>query len=312
MLNGKYCGQDIGSGTDVWKFSEDVKAGIMSLEQFMDAEACMSRSAGHCMVMGTASTMASMVEALGLGLPYNAALPAVDSRRYALAHLAGRRIVDADPGGRPHLEDPDARRLRERDSRQRRDRRLDQRRDPPARHRRPRRRAADAGRLGRRRPRRADARRSQAVGPVPDGGLPLRGRPAGGDSHARRGRPAQPRRDDGQRQDDLGELQRRAALEHRGHPADRQAAGGERRHRRAARQPRARRRGAQAVGRVAAADEASRPRHRLRHHRALQGAHQRSGAERRRRRACWCCGTAGRSDIRAWRKSATWACRRRC
>ena len=93
MLNGKYCGQDIGSGTDVWKFSEDVKAGVMSLEQFMDAEASMSRSAGHCMVMGTASTMASMVEALGVALPYNAALPAVDSRRYALAHLAGRRIV---------------------------------------------------------------------------------------------------------------------------------------------------------------------------------------------------------------------------
>jgi dihydroxy-acid dehydratase len=93
MLNGKYCGQDIGSGTDVWRFSEEVKAGTMSLEQFMDAEASMSRSAGHCMVMGTASTMASMVESLGLALPYNAALPAVDSRRYALAHHAGRRIV---------------------------------------------------------------------------------------------------------------------------------------------------------------------------------------------------------------------------
>jgi dihydroxy-acid dehydratase len=93
MLNGKYCGQDIGSGTDVWKFSEDVKAGVMSLEQFMDAEACMSRSPGHCMVMGTASTMAAMVEALGVAPPYNAALPAVDSRRAALAHLAGRRIV---------------------------------------------------------------------------------------------------------------------------------------------------------------------------------------------------------------------------
>jgi dihydroxy-acid dehydratase len=93
MLNGKYCGMDIGSGTDVWKFSEDVKAGIMSLEQFMDAEACMSRSAGHCMVMGTASTMASMVEALGIAFPYNATLPAVDSRRGAMAHLAGRRIV---------------------------------------------------------------------------------------------------------------------------------------------------------------------------------------------------------------------------
>ena len=94
MLNGKYRGQDIGSGTDVWRFSEDVKAGKMTLKEFSEAEACMSRSAGHCMVMGTASTMASMVEALGLGLPQNAAIPAVDSRRNALAHVAGRRIVD--------------------------------------------------------------------------------------------------------------------------------------------------------------------------------------------------------------------------
>jgi L-arabonate dehydrase len=94
MLNGKYRGQDIGSGTDVWRFSEDVKAGKMTLKEFSEAEACMSRSAGHCMVMGTASTMASMVEALGLGLPQNASIPAVDSRRNALAHVAGRRIVD--------------------------------------------------------------------------------------------------------------------------------------------------------------------------------------------------------------------------
>ena len=94
MLNGKYRGQDIGSGTDVWRFSEEVKAGTMTLAEFGEAEGCMSRSAGHCMVMGTASTMASMVEALGLGLPQNAAIPAVDSRRLALAHEAGRRIVD--------------------------------------------------------------------------------------------------------------------------------------------------------------------------------------------------------------------------
>jgi L-arabonate dehydrase len=94
MLNGKFRGEDIGSGTDVWRFSEEVRAGTMSLREFSEAEACMSRSAGHCMVMGTASTMASMVEALGLGLPQNAALPAVDSRRRALAHEAGRRIVD--------------------------------------------------------------------------------------------------------------------------------------------------------------------------------------------------------------------------
>jgi L-arabonate dehydrase len=94
MLNGKYQGRDIGSGTDLWRFSEDVKAGTMSLNQFMDAEACMSRSPGHCMTMGTASTMAAMVEALGLSLPGNAAIPAVDSRRSVLAHLAGRRIAE--------------------------------------------------------------------------------------------------------------------------------------------------------------------------------------------------------------------------
>jgi L-arabonate dehydrase len=94
MLNGKYRGEDIGSGTDLWRFSEDVRAGTMTVQEFGEAEACMSRSAGHCMTMGTASTMASMVEALGLGLPQNGATPAVDSRRLVLAHEAGRRIVD--------------------------------------------------------------------------------------------------------------------------------------------------------------------------------------------------------------------------
>jgi L-arabonate dehydrase len=94
MLNGKFRGEEIGSGTNVWKFSEEVRAGTMSLGDFQEAEACMSRSAGHCMTMGTASTMASMVEALGIALPHNAAIPAVDARRYALAHLAGRRIVE--------------------------------------------------------------------------------------------------------------------------------------------------------------------------------------------------------------------------
>jgi dihydroxy-acid dehydratase len=94
MLNGKYQGRDIGSGTDLWRFSEAVKAGTMTLPQFMEAESCMSRSPGHCMTMGTASTMASMVEALGLALPGNAAIPAVDSRRSVLAHMAGRRAVE--------------------------------------------------------------------------------------------------------------------------------------------------------------------------------------------------------------------------
>ncbi|MGA7287633.1 MAG: dihydroxy-acid dehydratase, partial [Terriglobales bacterium] len=94
MLNGKYRGKDIGSGTGVWRFNEELKAGTLSPQDFMEAEACMSRSAGHCMTMGTASTMACMVEALGLALPQNAAIPAVDSRRYVLAHTAGRRIVE--------------------------------------------------------------------------------------------------------------------------------------------------------------------------------------------------------------------------
>ena len=94
MLNGKFQGQDIGSGTDVWRFSEDVRRGVMSECDFLDAEGCMNRSNGHCMTMGTASTMASVVEALGMGLPTNAAIPAVDARRYALAHMAGQRIVE--------------------------------------------------------------------------------------------------------------------------------------------------------------------------------------------------------------------------
>jgi len=94
MLNGKFRGRDIGSGTDVWRMSEEVRAGTMTLEDFLGAESCMSRSAGHCMTMGTASTMGSMVEALGLTLPNTAAVPAVDSRRYVAAQLAGRRIVE--------------------------------------------------------------------------------------------------------------------------------------------------------------------------------------------------------------------------
>ncbi|ABF62459.1 dihydroxyacid dehydratase (plasmid) [Ruegeria sp. TM1040] len=94
MLNGKYRGEDIGSGTDVWKFSEAVRAGEMTLKDFMNAESGMSRSKGVCMTMGTASTMASLVEAMGMSLPTNAALPAVDARRMALAHLTGKRIVE--------------------------------------------------------------------------------------------------------------------------------------------------------------------------------------------------------------------------
>ena len=94
MLNGKYRGTDIGSGTMVWQFSEEVRGGKKTWDDFFEAEAGQSRSNGHCMTMGTASTMASMAEALGIAPTGNAAIPAVDSRRYALAQLAGRRIVE--------------------------------------------------------------------------------------------------------------------------------------------------------------------------------------------------------------------------
>jgi dihydroxy-acid dehydratase len=94
MLSGKYRGTDIGSGTNVWSMSEDLRAGKITLEEFHEAESCMHRSHGHCMTMGTASTMASMVESLGVGMPGNAAIPAVDARRNVLARSAGRRIVE--------------------------------------------------------------------------------------------------------------------------------------------------------------------------------------------------------------------------
>lgn len=93
MLNGKFRGKDIGSGSGVWMMSEMVRAGVMTQQEFTEAEACMNRSAGHCMTMGTASTMASVVEALGMSLPGNAAIPAPDTRRNRLAQMSGRRIV---------------------------------------------------------------------------------------------------------------------------------------------------------------------------------------------------------------------------
>ena len=94
MLNGKFRGKELGSGTSVWKMAEEVAAGTMPLCEFLDAESSMNRSKGHCMTMGTASTMASMVEALGMSLPGNAAIPAVDARRSTLAQMTGRRIVE--------------------------------------------------------------------------------------------------------------------------------------------------------------------------------------------------------------------------
>ncbi|MER5171108.1 L-arabinonate dehydratase [Thioclava sp. GXIMD2076] len=93
MLNGSFRGERVGSGTHLWKFSEAVKAGEMTQDDFLEAEQSMSRSTGTCNTMGTASTMASMAEALGMALSGNAAIPAVDSRRRVMAQMSGRRIV---------------------------------------------------------------------------------------------------------------------------------------------------------------------------------------------------------------------------
>ncbi|NGN64382.1 dihydroxy-acid dehydratase [Streptomyces sp. A7024] len=101
-LNGRFRGEAVGSGTHVWKFSEEVRAGRMSACEFRSAEACLSRSAGHCTTMGTASTMACVTEALGLSLPGSATIPAVDAGRARIAEQAGQRIVAmADEGLAP-------------------------------------------------------------------------------------------------------------------------------------------------------------------------------------------------------------------
>lgn len=102
MLNGKYRGKNVGSGTDIWRMTEALRAGEIGPDEFTEFESCLNRSAGHCMTMGTASTMASITEALGMQLPGAAALPAVDARRGALAEETGRRAVGlAREGLRP-------------------------------------------------------------------------------------------------------------------------------------------------------------------------------------------------------------------
>src|SRR2546428_1155294 len=101
MLSGKWRAEELGSGTDAWRLWAERRAGRLSDEELCEAESCMSRSSGHCMVMGTASTMASVVEALGMTLPGNAAIPASDSRRLAMAEMAGRRAVEMAIAGGP-------------------------------------------------------------------------------------------------------------------------------------------------------------------------------------------------------------------
>jgi dihydroxy-acid dehydratase len=105
MLSGKWRAEELGSGTDGWRLWAERRADRLTDEEFCEAESCMSRSAGHCMVMGTASTMASMAEALGMTLPGNAAIPAADSRRLALAEMTGRRAVEMATAGGPKPSD---------------------------------------------------------------------------------------------------------------------------------------------------------------------------------------------------------------
>ena len=94
MMTGTFRGSALGCGTDVWKLSEEVRAGLLSKAKFLSSESAMIRSRGHCNTMGTASTMGSMAEALGMVLPGVAGTPATDSRLLQAAHESGRRIID--------------------------------------------------------------------------------------------------------------------------------------------------------------------------------------------------------------------------
>ena len=93
MLNGTFRGRQLGIA-DLWTIADQYRSGDISVDEMGDVEAGLNRSNGSCNIMGTASTMASMVEALGVGLPDNASIPAADARRNIIARMAGRRIVD--------------------------------------------------------------------------------------------------------------------------------------------------------------------------------------------------------------------------
>ena len=136
MLNGHWRGKELGSCSDCWHYHEELRGGRITEPEFTEIENAMSRSNGHCMTMGTASTMACMTEALGLTLPGGAAIPAVDSRRAHLAEAAGRQIVELVERGIRAVGHPHQRGVRERDPRTARDLRLDQRDHPPDRLRR--------------------------------------------------------------------------------------------------------------------------------------------------------------------------------
>ena len=147
MLTGHFRGEALGCGTDVWRLSEEVRAGTLSNEEFLRSESSMIRSKGHCNTMGTASTMALVAEALGTVLPGLAGTPAPDARLLEAAHETGRLAVQLVVRRPAAVDLLDRGQLSQRDRRARRDRRLDQRRRAPARHRRPARHRVDDRRL---------------------------------------------------------------------------------------------------------------------------------------------------------------------
>ena len=282
MLNGKFRGCDVGSGTSVWQFSEAVKAGEMTLADFMSAESGMSRSPGHCMTMGTASTMASMVE-IARHRPAGERRLSGGGFAAQAPGAPGRQPRGRDrEGGSAHLQGADARSIPERGPHQRRDRRLDQRGGASARDRRAPQSQPHARRLGPVGQGSADHRRPHAVRPLPDGGFLLRRRSSRRHEGAGRAWPAQQGRHDDQRQDRLGQRQGRAEPQPGGHPPLEQSADLPWRHRGAARQPGAQRRDPEAVGGDAGADAASRPRGRVRGHQRLQEEDRRSQSRHRR------------------------------
>ena len=204
MLNGYFRGERVGSGTHLWKFSEAVKAGEMTAEEFVEAEASMSRAAGACNTMGTASTMASMAEALGMALSGNAAIPAVDSRRRVMAHLTGRRIVQMV---KDDLKPSDILTRQAFENAMRVNGAIGGSTNAVIHL------LAMAGRVGldltlddwdRAGPRHSDHRQPDALGQIPDGGVLLRRRPARGDQDAGRGRQAAQGRADRLGRHDLG------------------------------------------------------------------------------------------------------------
>ena len=245
MLTGHWHGETLGSGTDMWRFWDEKRAGTITQAEWETLESALARSPGQCMTMGTASTMTSAAEALGMTLPGAASIPAVDSAHHR--NGGGERLEDRGHGRREPQDvgGRDQGGLLGRRDRRAGARRLDQRRDPPRRHGAPLRGRAEPGRL---RPPLAfhpGARQHPARGRVSDGGLLLRGRPSG--AHGPHRRPLASRAGDGQRPHDGRQHRRGGRVRRPGDPHEGQPRGRGRGPGDPPRQPRAERSGDQAL-----------------------------------------------------------------